>query len=63
MISRLDYLQGLGIDAIWLNPVYPSPLVDSGYDISNYTDIDPVFGTLQLFDEFVQQAHNRGTFD
>ncbi|KAK9299698.1 hypothetical protein QLX08_007333 [Tetragonisca angustula] len=60
IISRLDYLQDLGIDAIWLNPIYPSPLVDSGYDISNYTDIDPVFGTLQLFDEFVQQAHNRG---
>nr|XP_012150099.1 PREDICTED: maltase A3-like isoform X2 [Megachile rotundata]XP_012150100.1 PREDICTED: maltase A3-like isoform X2 [Megachile rotundata] len=59
IIKRLDYLQDLGIDTIWLNPVYPSPLIDSGYDISNYTDINPVFGNLEHFDEFVGKAHER----
>ena len=44
--SRLDYLQALGIDAIWLTPIYPSPQVDFGYDISDYNDIDPQYGTL-----------------
>ncbi|XP_076637595.1 maltase A3 [Colletes latitarsis] len=59
IISRLDYLNDLGIDAIWLNPVYPSPLIDSGYDISNYIDINPLFGNLEQFDEFVKEAHHR----
>ncbi|XP_046144817.1 probable maltase isoform X2 [Osmia bicornis bicornis] len=59
IINRLDYLQNLGIDTIWLNPVYSSPLIDSGYDISNYTDINPVFGNLEYFDEFIEEAHNR----
>src|SRR5258708_28677070 len=44
--SRLDYLRDLGIDAIWISPMYPSPLVDFGYDISDYTAIDPLYGTL-----------------
>ncbi|XP_043255115.1 maltase 1-like [Colletes gigas] len=59
IISRLDYLNDLGIDVIWLNPVYPSPLIDSGYDISNYTDINPLFGSLEQFDELVKEAHHR----
>ncbi|XP_053985104.1 maltase 1-like [Hylaeus volcanicus] len=59
IISRLNYLKDLGIDAIWLNPVYPSPLVDSGYDISNHTDIHPLFGSLEHFDELLKQAHDR----
>lgn len=60
IIDRLDYLVGLGIDAIWLSPIYPSPMADFGYDISDYRDIDPVFGTLNDFDELLSQAHRRG---
>lgn len=60
IIDRLDYLAGLGIDAIWLSPIYPSPMADFGYDISDYLDIDPVFGTLNDFDELLSQAHQRG---
>ncbi|CAK9813318.1 Maltase 1 [Anthophora quadrimaculata] len=59
IINRLDYLQDLGINTIWLNPIYSSPLIDSGYDISNYVDINPLFGNLQHFDEFVKEAHKR----
>ena len=58
--SKLDYLQWLGVDAIWLSPIYPSPMADFGYDISNYTDVHPLFGTLQDLDTLVQQAHQRG---
>jgi alpha-glucosidase len=57
---RLDYLQWLGIDAIWISPIYPSPMADFGYDISNYTDIDPIFGTLDDFDALLADAHRRG---
>ena len=58
--NNLDYLKGLGIDAIWLSPVYPSPDVDFGYDISDYRDIDQKFGGMSAFDGFLQQAHKRG---
>ena len=58
--SRLDYLQELGIDVIWLSPVYQSPNVDNGYDISDYQAIQPEFGTMADFDELLQQAHRRG---
>jgi alpha-glucosidase len=57
---RLDYLVELGIDAIWLSPIFPSPMEDFGYDISNYTDIDPLFGTLSDFDSLLELAHDRG---
>ena len=57
--QRLDYLQSLGIDAIWLTPIYPSPQVDFGYDISDYTAIDPQYGTLDDFDELVREAGRR----
>jgi alpha-glucosidase len=57
--SRLDYLQGLGIDAIWLTPIYPSPQVDFGYDISDYDNIDPQYGTLADFDRLVAEAKKR----
>ncbi len=57
--SRLDYLKDLGIDAIWINPMYPSPGVDYGYDISNYTAIDPEFGTMADFDHLVAEAKKR----
>jgi alpha-glucosidase len=58
--SKLDYLQWLGVDAIWISPIYPSPMADFGYDISNYTDIDPIFGTLDDFDALLADAHGRG---
>jgi alpha-glucosidase len=58
--SRLDYLQSLGVTAIWISPIYPSPMVDFGYDISDYCDIHPLFGTLDDFDRLVEEAHRRG---
>jgi alpha-glucosidase len=60
--SRLGYLQALGVDAVWLTPIYPSPQVDFGYDISDYNNIDPRYGTLSDFDHLVAQAkqHNIG---
>lgn len=57
--ARLDYLVDLGVDAIWLSPIYPSPDADFGYDVSNYTDVDPKFGTLADFDQLVKAAHDR----
>jgi alpha-glucosidase len=57
--SRLDYLRDLGIDAIWLTPMYPSPGVDYGYDISDYTAIDPTYGTMADFDNLVAEAKKR----
>ncbi len=61
IMKRLEYLKGkpdsLGIDAIWLSPIFTSPMRDFGYDISNYTDIDPMFGTLEDFDALVERAH------
>src|SRR5438876_962173 len=57
--SKLDYLRWLGVDAIWLSPIYPSPMADFGYDITNYTDVHPLFGTLQDLDTLLQQAHQR----
>jgi len=57
--SRLDYLRDLGIDAIWISPMYPSPLVDFGYDVSDYSAIDPLYGTLADFDRLVSEAKKR----
>lgn len=57
--SRLQYLQALGVDAIWITPMFPSPLVDFGYDISNYEDIAPEYGTLADFDRLLSEAHRR----
>jgi alpha-glucosidase len=56
IIQRLDYLAWLGIDAIWISPIMRSPMVDFGYDVSDYFDIDPLFGTLALFDQLVAEA-------
>ena len=58
--SRLDYLTGLGIDAVWISPIYPSPMADFGYDVSDYCGIDPLFGTLRDFDALLADAHARG---
>ncbi|MGI5283514.1 glycoside hydrolase family 13 protein [Nonomuraea polychroma] len=55
--SRLPYLKDLGIDAIWLNPWYPSPMADGGYDVADYRDIEPVFGTLGEAERFIEEAH------
>jgi alpha-glucosidase len=57
---RLDYLTWLGIDAIWISPIYPSPMADFGYDITDYCNIDPVFGTLADFSALLHEAHQRG---
>jgi alpha-glucosidase len=60
IIKKLDYLSStLGVDAIWLSPFYPSPMADFGYDVSDYTDVDPLFGDLATFDQLVAQAHRR----
>ncbi|MGH2344252.1 MAG: alpha-amylase family glycosyl hydrolase, partial [Chloroflexota bacterium] len=60
ILERLDYLQWVGFDAIWLSPVFPSPMADFGYDVANYTDIDPLFGTLDDFDRLLAAVHTRG---
>ncbi len=60
IIQHLDYLSSLNIDAIWLSPIYPSPMADFGYDISDYSAIHPLFGTLADFDQLLAQAHRRG---
>ncbi len=60
IISRLDYLQWLGVDGVWISPIYPSPMADFGYDVSDYTAIHPMFGTLDDFDRLVDAAHGRG---
>ena len=59
IVRKLDYLRWLGVDALWLSPIYPSPMADFGYDISNYTDVHPLFGTLQDLDTLLEQAHQR----
>ncbi|MBK5109490.1 MAG: trehalose synthase, partial [Anaerolineales bacterium] len=58
--SKLDYLQDLGVDAIWLLPIYPSPLLDGGYDIANYYGIHSDYGDLEDFKKFIAEAHQRG---
>jgi oligo-1,6-glucosidase len=60
IVGRLDYLRALGVDVIWLSPIYRSPQTDNGYDISDYRDIDPLFGTLDEFDSLVAKVHERG---
>ena len=60
ILQRLDYLEGLGVDAIWISPFYPSPMADFGYDVANYTDVDPLFGTLEDFDRLIDGIHDRG---
>lgn len=60
IISRLDYIKSLGIDAVWLNPVYASPMKDNGYDISDYENIHPLFGSMQDFESLLKGFHDRG---
>ncbi len=62
IISKLDYLEELGIDIIWISPIYKSPFVDQGYDISDYYEIAPEFGTMEDFEELLAQAKKRGIY-
>ena len=58
--NRLDYLVALGINAVWISPIYPSPMADFGYDVAEYCGIDPIFGTMGDFDRLLEEAHRRG---
>ena len=60
IITRLDYLQELGVDVLWLSPIHQSPQRDNGYDISNYRRVDAVFGTEEEFDQLLSEVHARG---
>jgi maltose alpha-D-glucosyltransferase/alpha-amylase len=60
LMDKLPYLQDLGVNAIWLLPFYPSPLRDDGYDIADYTDVNPMFGDLGDAQLFIKEAHRRG---
>lgn len=60
LVQKLDYLAELGVDCIWLSPIYPSPLKDDGYDISDYCAIHPDFGSLKDFKHLVNAAHQKG---
>ncbi len=60
IIAKLDYIASLGVDAIWVSPFFKSPMKDFGYDISDYRDIDPLFGCLADFDELIEKAHAKG---
>ena len=58
--QRLDYLVELGVDALWLSPIYPSPMADFGYDVANYCDVAAIFGDLAQFDALLAEVHARG---
>ena len=58
ILQRLDYLVKLGVDAIWIAPIYPSPMADFGYDVADYCGIDPLFGTMRDFDQLLQGVHS-----
>ena len=60
VLKKLDYIKSLGVDAIWFSPIYPSPNADFGYDISDYMDIHPDFGNLEVFREVLSRAHEMG---
>jgi alpha-glucosidase len=60
IIRRLPHLTELGIDAVWISPIFVSPMADFGYDIADYTAIDPIFGTMQDFEDLMTAAHARG---
>ena len=60
IVQRAEYLEYLGVKAVWLNPIYPSPLADAGYDVSNYTDINPMYGSLADFRQLLDTLHGKG---
>src|SRR3954465_3831057 len=59
IVSRLHYLRALGVDAMWISPIYPSPMRDFGYDVADYIDVHPLFGSLADFDRLLAEAHAR----
>lgn len=59
IIGKLDYLENLGVDMLWITPVYSSPKFDNGYDIADYYNIDPQFGTMEDFDELIEKAKEK----
>ncbi|MBR7784409.1 alpha-amylase family glycosyl hydrolase, partial [Undibacterium luofuense] len=58
--ARLDYIAALGVDIVWISPFFKSPMADFGYDVSDYCDVDPLFGTLRDFDLLLEKAHSLG---
>ena len=60
ILDRLDYLADLGVDSIWISPIYPSPMADFGYDVADYCGIDRIFGTMDDFDRLLVEVHRRG---
>ena len=58
--SRLHHIAELGVEALWVSPIYPSPMRDNGYDVSDYCDVDPLFGDLAQFDRLLTEAHEQG---
>src|SRR6266496_2056439 len=60
VLDHLDHLAELGVDVLWLSPIYPSPQDDNGYDVSDYQGIDPLFGNLEIFDRLLAGVHERG---
>lgn len=60
LIAKLDYLQWLGVDVLWLSPIYPSPLAEAGYDVADYTAVHAMYGGLEEFDRLLAAAHERG---
>ncbi len=60
ILDRLDYLVKLGVDAVWISPIFPSPMADFGYDVADYTGIDPIFGDMETFDRLLSEAHRGG---
>jgi alpha-glucosidase len=60
IISKLDYIASLGVDALWISPFFTSPMKDFGYDVADYRDVDPIFGTLADFDALIEKAHALG---
>ena len=57
IVQKMDYLSSLGVDAIWLSPFFKSPMKDMGYDVSDYTEVDPLFGSMKDFDKLISIAH------
>ena len=57
ILAKLDYIASLGVDAIWISPFFTSPMADFGYDIADFRDVDPLFGTLEDFDRVLEKAH------
>lgn len=60
--EKLDYIKDMGIETIWIQPFYRSPMADLGYDVSDFREIDPIFGTMEHFKRLLKEIHSRGTY-